>query len=94
MRNRGSTPEEGDREIAGFSEFGQDHIEMGEVVKSVGNTLGKHFFVSRHSALIGGFGYGLLFFTDQVFLEFQQTSIALQNHSTLRQLARLVPSPA
>ena len=51
MRNRGSTPEEGDREIAGFSEFGQDHIEIREVVKSVGNTLGKHFFVSRHSPL-------------------------------------------
>lgn len=33
MRNRGSTPEEGHREIASFSEFGQDHIEMGEVVK-------------------------------------------------------------
>ncbi|MDG2360727.1 MAG: hypothetical protein P8M20_13835 [Planctomycetaceae bacterium] len=43
MRNRGSTPEEGDREIASFSEFDQDHIEMGEVVKSVGNILGKHF---------------------------------------------------
>ncbi len=92
MRNRGSTPEEGDREIAGFSEFGQDHIEIREVLKSVGNTLGKHFFVSRHSTLIGGFGYDLLFFTDQVFLEFQQTSIALQNHSALRRLARMGPS--
>lgn len=67
MRNQGSTPEEGNPEIAGFIEFGQDHIDMREIVKSIGSAFGENFFVSSRSKLIGGFGYILLFLTDQLF---------------------------